>query len=318
VKPAVEPMVKPRISVIIPTYNHSGYLLTSLESVLHQTYTDFEIIVVNDGSTDQTASVLEPYIQKGLIHYFYQENKGQATARNLGLRHARGEYIACIDDDDECPPDKLELQLKWIESKPCAAVGGWSGRIINGAKISCVVSGGAQSFGLDDFFNGNPFSSPGQMLIPAKYIRAVNGFDPQIWGADDLDLYMRISQFGEIIRYPETTLFYRVHDQNSSRQTLRMLQNTCKVICKNSGAGGRSKTTIYKQNGYRFLFNYLGTQVIQESKQYFKQFKILKFMNNSRIFTACFFIPALKDVSLARTILLHWCPVSIKNLLSQQ
>ena len=106
------------ISVIIPVYNRARYIKECLESALSQTCKDFEIILVDDGSTDNLKEVIEPYMSK--IRYIYKENGGAASARNAGLRNAGGEYIAWLDSDDKWLPFKLELQVKILEKLPNA------------------------------------------------------------------------------------------------------------------------------------------------------------------------------------------------------
>jgi len=101
------------ISVIIPVYNGEYMIKRAIESVLSQTYRDFEIIVVDDGSTDNTSEVLKPYRDR--IGYFYQENRGVAGARNKGIEKSKGEYIAFLDQDDIWLPEKLELQAKYLD-----------------------------------------------------------------------------------------------------------------------------------------------------------------------------------------------------------
>ena len=108
----------PRVSVIIPTYNRAGYLCESIESVLTQTYTDYEIIVVDDGSTDDTEEVLQLWIADGTIHYVWQENRGESAARNHGIELAIGEYIAFLDSDDLFMPTKLEEQVAYLDNHP--------------------------------------------------------------------------------------------------------------------------------------------------------------------------------------------------------
>ena len=102
----------PKVSVIIPTYNRSKYVTKAIDSVLAQTYRDFEIIVVDDGSTDNTKEVLKPYTDR--IKYLYQENTGVSAARNAGIRAAGGQWIAFLDSDDEWLPEKLSIQMDYL------------------------------------------------------------------------------------------------------------------------------------------------------------------------------------------------------------
>jgi len=96
------------VSVVIPTYNCAEYIINAINSVLNQFYKDFEIVVVDDGSTDKTKEVLRPYIEHGIIRYIYQKNKGLPGARNTAIKHANGEFIALLDADDELPSESLE------------------------------------------------------------------------------------------------------------------------------------------------------------------------------------------------------------------
>ena len=106
----------PRVSVIIPAYNSAAYTVETVESVLAQTYRDFEVIVVDDGSTDTTRETLAAYT--GRIQYVYKDNGGACSARNEGIRRARGEYLACLDCDDLWLPEKLEHSLPVLEQDP--------------------------------------------------------------------------------------------------------------------------------------------------------------------------------------------------------
>lgn len=107
---------KPLISIIIPSFNCAEYLPKAIDSVLNQTYQDFEIIIVDDGSTDNTKDILKSYIEKGKIIYIYQENKGLPASRNTGIKSAKGKYIAILDGDDELVPEALEECLSAIEN----------------------------------------------------------------------------------------------------------------------------------------------------------------------------------------------------------
>lgn len=105
-----------KVSVIIPSFNNATYLAESLESALGQTYKDLEVILVDDGSTDNTQEVVKPYA--GRVRYLYQENQGPAAARNRGIREASGEFIAFLDADDIWKSNKIEKQLRNFESHP--------------------------------------------------------------------------------------------------------------------------------------------------------------------------------------------------------
>lgn len=104
----------PQVSVIIPTYNRADCVTRSIDSALSQTYKDYEIIVVDDGSTDNTKQILQSYVDKGLIRYIYQDNAGCAAARNAGISDAKGEWIAFLDSDDVWLPDKLAEQMQYL------------------------------------------------------------------------------------------------------------------------------------------------------------------------------------------------------------
>lgn len=110
------------VSVIIPTYNPGKYIFRSLESVLQQTYSPVEIIVVDDGSTINCETILGEYISANKIRYVKKENGGPSSARNRGISSAKGEYICFLDDDDNWYPNKLETQLKALGEKNCSLV----------------------------------------------------------------------------------------------------------------------------------------------------------------------------------------------------
>ncbi|MCL4557752.1 MAG: glycosyltransferase family 2 protein [Deltaproteobacteria bacterium] len=104
--------MQPKVSIIIPTYNRARYLDKTIKSALAQTFEDFELIIVDDGSTDDSRQVIDPYLSDPRVRYIYQENRERCAARNNGLRNSRGRYIALLDSDDLWLPDHLESCLK--------------------------------------------------------------------------------------------------------------------------------------------------------------------------------------------------------------
>ena len=109
---------KPLVSVIIPAYNVERYIAQTVDSVLAQTYRPIEIVITDDGSTDGTRAVLEPYIARGDVRYFFQKNKGPHVARNASIRASKGKYIALLDADDLFLSEKIEKQVAYLEAHP--------------------------------------------------------------------------------------------------------------------------------------------------------------------------------------------------------
>jgi glycosyltransferase involved in cell wall biosynthesis len=226
----------PIVSIIIPTYAHERVVEETLRSVAAQTFTDFEIIVINDGSPDNTAALLKPYAEAGHIRYFEQPNAGQSAARNAGLRIARGRYIAFLDDDDLWPPDKLAAQVTALDQTPAAVmVYGYADTFGLGRNYRSPSGEGASGDVLGAFLSGNEILSPGQTLIRAEVLRKLDGFDEAIWGTDDWDLWLRLAAAGPVIYQNKCALQYRLHGNNASRNTKRLFTNGIRVLHKHLG-----------------------------------------------------------------------------------
>lgn len=233
----------PRVSVVIPTYNHRDTVAAALESVFAQGFGDYEIIVVNDGSPDDTAQVLRRYLDR--IRYVEQTNAGQGAARNRGIELATGEFVALLDDDDTWPSDKLEWQVAAFERTPEAVlVYGEDVRVDPAGNPLLVTprsgykrpSGSAYA----DFLEGCWIASPGQTLIRRSALQQVGGFDPTIWGSDDWDLYMRLAQVGPFQYENRIALHYRVHGGNASGNVLRHLAGHDRAARKHPARGIRA------------------------------------------------------------------------------
>lgn len=228
----------PLVTVIIPTYGHRDLVLETLESVFAQSYEPVEIIVVNDGSPDDTAEVLEPLVRAGRIAYVEQENQGQGAARNRGLAEARGVYVAFLDDDDTWPADKLAWQVALLEQDPEAvcAYGMHVNVFPDGTRRRQHSRERPSGSVEDEFRRRNWLLSPGQALLRTETVRRIGGFDPDIWGSDDWDLYIRLAREGRFLYRPKEALYYRVHGDNaSSRRALRHALNHWKVTRKHIG-----------------------------------------------------------------------------------
>ena len=252
------------VSVIIPAYNHGKYVSEALQSAFSQTFSNLEVLVVNDGSTDDTAEILRPLVEAGKIRYFAQENRGQAAARNRGLSEARGEFIAFLDDDDRWPPDKLAWQVAHLNENPgLAAVAGTAevvdetGRPLR--RTSCV---GKITF--ENLFEASQMLSPGQCLFRSRCLNAVGGFDPAMGDADDWDLYFRLARSWQFDMLDRISLYYRKHQGNASRNPSRMLRSSVAVVERNMAHAPRRQQNKLRDHAYRFVYQYAGTKLLAE------------------------------------------------------
>ena len=294
----------PLVSVIVPAYGHANYILETLESVFQQTFQDFELIVVNDGSPDETAEVLALLISSGKIRYFEQPNQGVAVARNLGITNSHGRYIALLDDDDLWPPDKLEWQVAELESSDAVLIGGIAGSIGVDGSLQAPVGAPdeVRLYAFEDLFDGSPFLSPGQTLIRRSAFESAGGFDREIWGADDFDLWLGLSLHGPVIRRNRLALYYRTHDSNASRNLIRMILNVKKVIEKRLFGYRDRCGSDCKSRAYQELFRYLGHPLIMQIKGAGLRFPpdITTFSKNFVTLLRVFGLQLYRDVKLRR------------------
>jgi glycosyltransferase involved in cell wall biosynthesis len=226
----------PLVSVVIPAYRHEEYIEETLASVFAQTFRDFEVIVINDGSPDGTATRLRPFVESGQIQYHEQSNAGQSAARNEGIRRARGEFIALLDDDDTWPVDKLEWQLNALRKNPQAvAAYGYAHLKGNGQDFRHPRSAGPSGQVKYEFYGGNFIVSPGQVLVRTSALKQLGGLDEKIRGADDWDLWLRLADLGAFEYEDRCALNYRYHESNASRSTPYMFRTQMQVLKKHLG-----------------------------------------------------------------------------------
>ena len=221
----------PIISVIIPVYNGAKTIKETIESVLVQTWQDFEIIVIDDGSTDSTLEVIKS-IPDSRIKLFSYENTGPSASRNRGISHAAGEFIAFLDADDLWKPDKLEAQLKALQDIPEAVVAySWtnhideSGQFLrNGSQI--VVNGNAyERLLLVNFFEHG--SNP---LIRKQALLEVGGFDESLRQGEDWEMWLRLAARYDFVAVPLPQIFYRVYNKSASSNVLKLESGSVQVI----------------------------------------------------------------------------------------
>jgi glycosyltransferase involved in cell wall biosynthesis len=213
---------RPAFSVIIPTYNRAGMVGDAVRSVLEQTFRDYEIIVVDDGSTDGTREALGPFADR--IRYVHQENGGVAAARNRGIAESRGEYLAFLDSDDLFAPSMLEEALRTFERHPDAGA-------VFTAEIDLDAQGRQRRVSTK--------RTPGEFFTPAgmigrdtrvgsgrpgivrrKWVEQLGGFDETL-GPVDSDLWIRYSFHMPMVLQPEPLVIRRWHGSHDSGNVRR-------------------------------------------------------------------------------------------------
>jgi glycosyltransferase involved in cell wall biosynthesis len=186
---------KPRVSVIIPTYNRAWSLHAAVQSVLKQTYADYELIVVDDGSTDETAAMLSRFKGVSVLH---QERQGVSAARNRGVRASQGEFVAFLDSDDTWLPDKLSVQVRYFDDNPgaviCQTEEIWVRR---GVRVNPGRRHRKQAGMIFKPSLALCLVSPSAVMLRRSLFASIGGFDEQLPACEDYDLWLRIS-----CRYP--------------------------------------------------------------------------------------------------------------------
>lgn len=221
------------VSVVIPSFNMADYLPFAIQSVLDQSYDNYEVVIVDDGSTDNTKEVVEKFLVNEKVNYFYQENCGLACARNAGIKVSNGEFIALCDADDVWSTDKLEKQMPgfagsenigvvYTNAAPMSVAGEkgepfiakrYSGKITGKLLINNFVSGSAS-------------------IIRRKCFDEVGFYDQTLTTGEDYDLWLRISTKYEYLYIDIVTYFYRSWEGQMSKNYRRMIENGIKIMEK--------------------------------------------------------------------------------------
>jgi glycosyltransferase involved in cell wall biosynthesis len=221
----------PLISVVIPVYNNETTIQETIESVLSQSFSDLELIVINDGSQDSTLKIVSSILDPRLKVFSYP-NAGLAATRNRGVSHASGEYISFIDADDLWTADKLEAQFKALQANPQAAVAySWTDWIDESGQF--LRPGGHISVNGDVFATllvRDFVESGSNPLIRAEALAEVGGFDESLPAVEDWDMWLRLAAGYEFVCVPSPQILYRVSSSSMSSNVWKMEAGSLQVI----------------------------------------------------------------------------------------
>jgi glycosyltransferase involved in cell wall biosynthesis len=250
----------PTVSVIIPAFNQARYLAGALQSVLDQSYRDLEIIVIDDGSTDETWSMAQRF--GDAIHYIRQNNQGLPSARNRGIRQAQGKYIALLDSDDEWLPQFLESMLSLAARQPEADVYYCNARCVDeqGQELPQLAGGYLmQPQAMYAALLRANFLIPSAVLLRRDAIVEAGLFDQaMINGCEDWDLWLRLLPTHMFVGTMACLVRYRLHGDNFSNDLIKMQQAMLAVTEKHFGSddGQWRIWTAEKRRAYGGAYRY--------------------------------------------------------------
>lgn len=254
--------ILPKVSVIVPAYNLEPYLKTALNSVRIQSYENFEALIIDDGSTDNTAEIALAFCQKDSRFRLLQKpNGGLSSARNYGIRNALGEYIALLDGDDLYLPDKLATHVNVLENSPTTGVVYSATRAIrdDGKRTFMVISGKPiNSNCLVALLYKNFIAHGSNAVFRSSLISEVGEFDETLSSCEDLDFWLRVAatQCWQFYRLPKVLCCYRVRPSGLSFDVKTMEQTQQIVI---QSAYNRSPAMVKPRlsKAHAYMYRYL-------------------------------------------------------------
>jgi len=245
------------VSVVIPAYNAEKTILETIQSIQKQTFCNFELIVINDGSTDKTVELINTNVDSRVRTFSY-ENGGLPVARNRGIAHATGEFITFIDADDLWVPDKLELQLAALQQHQEAGVAySWTAFINDKGQFLYAQE--------PLFFEGNVYpqllvknfiSSGSNILVRRQFIEAAGEFDPSLKSAEDWDYNIRLAALCPFVVVPKYQILYRKSSQSMTAK-VDVMEKAIFTVIERAFQNAPMELQILKNhslaNSYRFF-----------------------------------------------------------------
>jgi glycosyltransferase involved in cell wall biosynthesis len=299
------------ISVVMSVYNGEKYLREAIDSVLQQSYRDFEFIIVNDGSTDNSAAIINSY-RDNRIKVVEQKNSGLAAALNVGINISRGKYIARMDADDICLPPRFERQLEFLERNPDHVLVGANAEVIDqdgiliyNSDYPCNWDEIKATLPFPLIFHSSVMISRAALLNSGKYNEAVSKLND----FEDLLLWNKLVQYGKLANLPDRLIQYRLLPTSSTTKigklsrlkreliitairtgTIDTEQSTLYLDLKNSLTAGDREQLYYKYLAKKYLFE--NFQPLQARKNIFKSLQ-LKLSDPQAMAMLCLsFLPA--------------------------
>lgn len=210
-----------KVSILLPVYNGEHFLKEAVESILSQTFTDFEFIIMDDGSTDGTSAILDHYKRSDdRIHVHHHEHQGLIASLNRGCHIAQGKYLARMDADDVSLPERLAKQVEYLETHPEVGVLGCGVQVIDGCGnktriLRFPTTHSVLRFRLC-FFNALTFAHPAVMMR-RELLERVEGYNPDMVHSEDYELWSRLCGLTRLSNLRDVLFYLRKHESNVTR-----------------------------------------------------------------------------------------------------
>lgn len=254
----------PAVTVVITCRNHAHFLPDAIDSVRRQTFQDFELIVVNDGSTDDTATVASRHRD---VRYVWQAHAGLPAARNAGLREARGRHVVFLDADDRLLPSALQIGVECAASHPDAAFVSGHYTVIDrdGHRVSDRRRAFVTASHYEVLLRVNYIGMHATVLYRRETLARHGGFDESLPAGEDYDMYLRVARVEPIVCHPEFVAEYRRHGANMSLNSGLMLTAILRVLRRQRGhVRGQARLEEAYREGVAFSQRLFGDWLLDE------------------------------------------------------
>lgn len=307
-----------QFSVIIPCYKQAEYLSEALASVLGQTYPDWECIIVDDGSPDDTGRVAAEWVKRdGRFHYVEKSNGGLPSARNAGLSRAAGQFVHFLDADDYIVPEMYSRAREVFASRPEASAVYSGCRLIGVAgKLHCEIPARSESADwFHELLGGNLW--PCHAVLSRKdVVEAAGAFDTTLKSCEDWDLWLRMASLGGMFVPMEGTFAcYRQHPDSMSRNRDRMLRTALSVLRRHAKQHGKCRQCkLAEVKGTHRIFE---LYALPELKKHLDQAQLVRFTKRWMELCTCdatYFKDGFRTLCHAKRIALHAIRRSVKKL----
>lgn len=246
----------PTVSVLLPVHNGQSYLREAVESILGQTFDDFELLALDDGGTDGSLAILREYEAKDpRVHVFSREHRGIVRTRNELAMQACGRYLAPMDQDDVCVPQRFERQVTFLDSSPdYVLVGGWCEHVNSAGMPIGIIRNPIFHEEIDQaHLKGHTSVVQSAAMLRRAAFSRTGGYRAEFETAEDLDLWLRLAEVGKVTNLPEVLLKYRLHGNATSEVKLQTQRDAARRACETAwqrrGVPGRFEAFGYWRSG---------------------------------------------------------------------